>query len=258
MLELKFPERTKKPRKEGITHVLDKGLGLNAVKDLIGTSGDFIDIVKLGWGTGYITRNLPEKIELYRQSGIRVCFGGTLFECAYIQGKLDEYEGWLRDLGFDILEVSNGTVEFTLDEKLKLIERFARSFDVLSEVGSKDVNAVVAPYRWVEEIKATLKAGVFKVVAEGRESGTVGVFRKSGEVREGLIEEIDHEISCGHIIFEAPQKAQQVWFIKRFGPNVNLGNISPEDVISVETLRLGLRGDTLMGFHGGVQSGPIL
>ena len=230
--------------------MLDKGLGLHAAEDLVSAAGSYKDIVKLGWGTGYITKNLGKKVELYRKAGIRFCFGGALFECAYIQNKLDQYEAWLKDTVFDLVEVSNGTIEFGLDEKLKLIERFAAGFDVLSEVGSKDVNAVVAPYKWVEEIKATLKAGVFKVVAEGRESGTAGVYRKSGEIREGLIEEILHEIPVGNIIFEAPQKAQQVWFIKKFGSNVNLGNIAHEDVISVETLRLGLRGDTLIRFHG--------
>jgi phosphosulfolactate synthase len=246
MLDLRLPTRTRKPRGEGITHVLDKGMGVHAVEDLIATAGSHIDIVKLGWGTAYVTAGVSEKLKRYQDAGIGVCFGGTLFECAYLQGKLDDYEGWLRDQGIRIVEISNGTVDFSLDEKLRLIERFAKSFSVLSEVGSKDASVVVAPYRWVEEIKATLRAGVFKVVTEGRESGTVGVFRASGEIREGLIEEIEHEIRVGDLIFEAPQKAQQVWFIKKFGANVNLGNIGHEDVISVETLRVGLRGDTLL------------
>ena len=246
-------KKKKKPRERGITHVLDKGLGPPAAEDLIETAKGYIDILKLGWGTGLVTGNLEKKIELYHQAGINVCFGGTFFEYAYIKNKLDDYEAWMRDLGINTVEVSNGTIEMEIKEKLRLIERFSKNFTVLSEVGSKDTSVVVAPYKWVEEIKATIKAGVYKIVTEGRESGTVGVFRKSGEIREGLIDEIMQDLDYTNFIFEAPNKPQQVWFIKKFGPEVNLGNIASSEVISVETLRLGLRGDTFLTFHGQIE-----
>jgi len=254
MKDFSKPLRSEKPRKRGITHVLDKGLGPHAVEDLIETAKDYIDILKLGWGTGLVTGNLEKKIELYHHAGISVCLGGTFFEYAYIKNRLDDYEAWVRDLNIKTVEISNGTIDMDIKEKLNLIERFSRNFTILSEVGSKDTNVVVAPYKWVEEIKATIKAGVFKIITEGRESGTVGVFRKSGEIREGLIEEIMQDLDYTNFIFEAPNKPQQVWFIKKFGPEVNLGNIASSEVISLETLRLGLRGDTFLTFHGQSQN----
>lgn len=253
MKNLDLPPRTVKPRRHGITHVLDKGLGINAAKDLVDTAKDYIDILKFGWGTGIITPNIEEKVNLYKDAGIRVCFGGTLFEYMYINSQLEEYEAWLKELRVDLIEISDGTIQLRLKEKVKLIERFAKSFDVLSEVGSKDKNIMADSHKWSEEIKIVLNSGVSKVITEGRESGTVGIFRNSGEVKEELIDEILHDVSFEDLIFEAPNKNQQVWFIKQFGPNVNLGNIASNEVISVETLRLGLRGDTFLHFHKGAK-----
>ncbi|WP_372365646.1 phosphosulfolactate synthase [Candidatus Uabimicrobium sp. HlEnr_7] len=248
MFQLDLPKRTTKVRNEGITHVLDKGLGLNAVDDLISSAAQYIDILKLGWGTSYITQNLSEKIQRYRDADIDVCLGGTIFECAYVQNKVEDLKSWMKDLGLTFVEVSDGSVSIPMKEKLKYVELFAKDFKVLSEIGSKDAEVVVAPFKWVEEIKNTLKAGAYKIVTEGRESGTVGVFRNSGEIRKGLIEEILASTDISNIVFEAPQKAQQVWFIKEFGSNVNLGNIAYDEVISLETIRLGLRGDTVVDF----------
>jgi phosphosulfolactate synthase len=247
---LLLPERSDKPRETGITHVLDKGLGPAQINDLVAVAAPYVDIVKLGWGTSYITHNLKEKIELYRSHGIPVCFGGTLFEVAMRQNKLDEYVGCIRDLGVEHVEISDGTIAMDEDDKLATISKLAGDgFKVLSEVGSKDSSVVIAPYKWVESIKRELEAGAWKVITEGRESGTVGLYTGDGEVKSGLIDEILHEIDPKHLLFEAPNKSQQTWFIKRFGSNVNLGNIPPEEVISVETLRLGLRGDTVLDFH---------
>jgi len=245
---LNIQAREPKPRRTGLTHLLDKGLGIRQMQDLLEMAGDFIDIVKLGWGTGYITKNLVDKIAIYKAAGIPVCFGGTLLEVAIVKGKFDEYCHMVKDLGLDHVEFSTGVLEMELDKRLEYIHKLTRDFTVLAEVGSKDASVVVAPFRWVQEIKAFLDAGVWKVIAEARESGTVGLYRQSGEVRSGLVDEIINSINPDSIIFEAPQKHQQVWFIKKFGPSVNLGNIAPDEVIPLETLRLGLRGDTLLDF----------
>ncbi len=230
-------------RDGGLTHVLDKGLGPRAWEDVLETCGDFIDIVKLGWGTAYVTANLDRKLEVLRDK--RVVIGGTFFEVVYARDRIDEYKRWLSDLGIDHVEISDGTVEIPRERKLELIADFARDFTVLSEVGSKDSEVVFAPYEWVEWIKAEKAAGAWKVIAEGRESGTAGIFRPSGEMRTGLVDEIAHSIDYRDLVWEAPTKASQAWFIQHFGPEVNLGNIPPEEVIPLETLRLGLRGDTL-------------
>jgi len=234
-----------RPRTAGITHVIDKGLGLRAIEDLWETAGDYIDIVKLGWGTGYVTRNIDRKVELYRSLGATIVCGGTLFEAVYAKGKLDDYRRWLGELGLTHVEISDGTLEIPRESKLELVADFARDFTVLSEVGSKDAEVVYAPYQWVEWIKEELGAGAWKVITEARESGTAGIFRPTGEMRTGLIDEIVHEIDVQDLIFEAPTKSSQAWFVKQFGPEVNLGNIPPDEVIPLETLRLGLRGDTL-------------
>jgi phosphosulfolactate synthase len=231
------------PRSGGLTHVLDKGLGPSAWEDVLETSGLYIDIVKLGWGTAYVTPNLRRKLEVLREKTIVI--GGTFFEVVYTKGKVDEYKRWLEELGLTHVEISDGTVEIPRDEKLELIADFARDFTVLSEVGSKDSEVNFAPYLWVQWIKEELEAGAWKVVTEARESGTAGIFRPSGEMRTGLIDEIVNEIEVADLIFEAPTKASQAWFVKEFGPTVNLGNIPPDEVIPLETLRLGLRGDTL-------------
>lgn len=246
---LALPERSRKPRQTGVTHVLDKGLGPSQVEDLLAVAADSIDIVKLGWGTAAVTRSLPEKVEVYREAGIPVCLGGTLLEVVLTRGKLEEYVAWAKDVGIDHVEVSDGTITLDHAEKLRVIERLAKDFTVLSEVGSKSEDVIFAPRRWVQMIQSELEAGSWKVITEGRESGTVGVYHADGKVKEGLIEEIRESIEPGRLLFEAPAKKQQVWFIEHFGSDVNLGNIAPDEVISVETLRLGLRGDTLLHFR---------
>jgi phosphosulfolactate synthase len=241
---LKLPPRTTKPRQEGITHVLDRGLSVADVDGLIEVAGEYIDLVKLGWGTGVATGNLEAKLDRYRHHGIPTMFGGTLTELALVQDRLDALVEWLHELEIEYFEISDGTINMEHDRKLELITKLAEDFTVLSEVGSKDDTRIMAPYRWVEQIEAELEAGAWKVIAEARESGTVGIFRHDGEVRMGLIDEIVHAIPAERILFEAPRKEQQVWFVRRFGPDVNLGNIAPDDVLSLETIRVGLRSDT--------------
>jgi phosphosulfolactate synthase len=243
---LDLPGRPPKPRQVGVTHVIDKGLSLQAVEGVLDVTADMIDIVKLGWGTAYVTHNLRDKIALYESAGIPVVLGGTFWEVCFIQNKLDDWRRWVSDLGLRHVEVSDGTISLAHDTKLEHIQTLSQDFVVLSEVGSKDLATVIAPYRWVELIEAELRAGAWKVITEARETGTAGIFRGDGEVRMGLIDEIVHAIDPNRLLFEAPQKAQQVWFIRKFGPNVNLGNIPPDEVIPLETLRLGLRADTLL------------
>jgi phosphosulfolactate synthase len=242
---LDLPPRPGKPRSEGLTHVIDKGMNLREIEGLFDTAGRYVDIVKLGWGTGYVTNNLEKKIALYRSFETPIVCGGTLFEAVYARGKLAEFKHWLVEQRFSHVEISDGTLEIPRERKLELISEFATDFTVLSEVGSKDAEVNFAPYLWVEWIKEELEAGAWKVVTEGRESGTAGIYRPTGEMRTGLVDEIAHEIDVQRLIFEAPTKESQAWFVKHFGPNVNLGNIPPEEVIPLETLRLGLRGDTL-------------
>jgi phosphosulfolactate synthase len=242
---LDLPARSPKPRTHGLTHIIDKGLSLRDVEGLFETAGDYVDIVKLGWGTPYVTRNLQQKIELYRSYETPVVCGGTLFEAVIARDKLDEYRRWLTDSHISHIEISDASIDLPHDRKLELIAELAGDFVVLSEVGSKDEAVVYAPYQWVEWIQDELAAGAWKVIAEARETGTAGIFRPTGEVRTGLIDEIAHEIDVADVIFEAPTKDSQAWFVRRFGPEVNLGNIPPDEVIPLETLRLGLRADTL-------------
>src|SRR3954469_5460161 len=230
-------------RDGGLTHVIDKGLGPRAWEDVLETSGDYISIVKLGWGTAYVTPNLRRKLDVLREKAVVI--GGTFFEVVYARDRVDEYKAWLGELGLTHVEISDGTIEIPRERKLELIEEFARDFTVLSEVGSKDSEVVFAPYEWVEWIKEEKAAGAWKVITEAREGGTSGIFRPDGDMRTGLIAEIEHGIDFRDLVWEAPTKASQAWFIKHFGPGVNLGNIPPEEVIPLETLRLGLRGDTL-------------
>ena len=227
----------------GFTHVMDKGLGPRAWEDVLETCGDYISMVKLGWGTAYVTPNLERKLEVLK--GKPVVIGGTFLEAVIVQDKVDEYKRWIADLGLTHVEVSDGAIEIPRDQKLDLISDLARDFTVLSEVGSKDADVNYAPYLWVEWIKEELDAGAWKVITEGREGGNAGIYRPTGEMRTGLVDEIVHEIAASDLIFEAPLKGSQAWFVKQFGPNVNLGNIPPEEVIPLETLRLGLRADTL-------------
>ena len=242
---LDLPPRSPKPRTSGLTHVMDKGLNIREIEGMFDTAGAYVDIVKLGWGTSYVTNNLEKKIALYRSFETPVVCGGTLFEAVYAKGKLDEFKQWLVDQRFAHVEISDGTIEIPRERKLELIDDFARDFTVLSEVGSKDSDVVFAPYEWVQWIKEELEAGAWKVITEAREGGTAGIFRKDGDMRTGLIDEIAHEIDFHDLVWEAPTKASQAWFITHFGSEVNLGNIPPEEVIPLETLRLGLRGDTL-------------
>ncbi len=241
---LDLPERSEKPRQQGLTHVLDRGLSVAGVDGLAEVAGNYVDVVKLGWGTALATQNLGAKLERYRHHGIAVVLGGTLTELAIGQGRLEQLIEWLHELEIDHVEISDGTIEMRHEDKLALIERLARDFTVLSEVGSKDDTRIMAPYRWVEQIEQELAAGAWKVIAEARESGTAGIFRHDGEVRMGLIDEIVHAVAPEKILFEAPRKDQQVWFVRRFGANVNLGNIAPDDVLALETIRVGLRSDT--------------
>lgn len=245
---LPLPDRSAKPRQQGLTHVLDRGLSVAEVDGLIEVAGDFVDIVKLGWGTALVTANLPEKLARYRAHGIPVVLGGTLTELAIAQGQVEGLIAYMRELQLDHVEVSDGTIALDHGDKVALIERLAQEFTVLSEVGSKDDTQIMAPYRWVEQIEAELAAGAWLVIAEARETGTAGIYRADGEVRMGLIDEIAHAVDVGRVMFEAPQKDQQVWFLRRFGPDCNLGNIAPDEVLSLETLRLGLRSDTLEDF----------
>ncbi len=242
---LDLPARSPKPRDSGLTHVIDKGMNLREIEGLFDTAGDYVDVVKLGWGTSYVTRNLEKKIALYRSFETPVVCGGTLFEAVVARDKLDEYKRWLAEHRFSHVEISDGAVDIPRDRKLELIADLARDFTVLSEVGSKDSDVVFAPYQWVAWLKEELGAGAGKVITEGREGGTAGIFRSDGEMRTGLLEEIAHELALDRIIFEAPTKSAQAWFVRHFGPDVNLGNIPPEEVIPLETLRLGLRADTI-------------
>jgi phosphosulfolactate synthase len=242
---LDVPARSPKPRVQGLTHVIDKGLNLREIEGLFDTAGQYVDIVKLGWGTSYVTNNLEKKIALYRSLDTPVVCGGTLFEAVIARGRLDEYRRWLTDNRFSHVEVSDGTIDLPREQKLELIADLTKDFVVLSEVGSKDSEIVFAPYQWVDWMREELGAGAWKVITEGREGGNAGIYRRDGEMRTGLIDEIVHSIELGDIIFEAPTKASQAWFVKQFGPEVNLGNIPPEEVIPLETLRLGLRADTL-------------
>lgn len=237
--------RSAKPRERGLTHVLDRGLSPGQVEALLEVAGEFVDIVKLGWGTAVITPNLEAKLDCYRSYGIPVVLGGTLTELAIAQDRFEVLVERIVALRLTHIEISDGTITLAHEDKLALIERCAASgLTVLSEVGSKDDTRIMAPYRWVALITEELRAGAWKVIAEAREGGNVGIFRRDGEVRMGLIDEIAHAVAPERVIFEAPRKDQQVWFVRRFGPEVNLGNIAPEDVLSLETIRRGLRSDT--------------
>jgi phosphosulfolactate synthase len=239
-----LPERSQKPRSSGITMVMDKGLSLREVEDFLTIGEPYSDIIKLGFGTSLVTNGLADKIKLYKDAGLPVYFGGTLFEAFVIRGLLDDYLRYMEKYKIEYAEVSDGSMDITQDQKCEYIHKLSKHVTVLSEVGSKDAEKIIPPYKWIAMMKAEIEAGVWKVIAEARESGTVGIFRGSGEVRSGLVEEILTQIPQETIIWEAPQKAQQVWFMKLYGANVNLGNIAPNEVIPLETLRLGLRGDT--------------
>lgn len=243
-----IPERTNKPRESGYTMAMDKGLSCREVEDFLSVAGDHVDIVKLGWGTSFVTPKLKEKLQIYASAGIPTYFGGTLFEAFIIRNQFDDYRKILDKYGMSYAEVSDGSIELDHDKKCEYVSKLSGQVTVLSEVGSKDVEKIIPPYKWIELMQKELDAGAWKVIGEAREGGNVGLFRSTGEVRSGLVEEILTKIPSEKIIWEAPIKAQQVWFIKLLGTNVNLGNIAPNEVIPLETIRLGLRGDTFTHF----------
>lgn len=243
-----IPERPVKPRNKGITMMMDKGLSLREVENFIEANGHLTDIVKFGFGTSYVAQNLEEKIKLYMDSGIRPYFGGTLFEAFFARGKFDDYLRVMDKYKLDLAEISDGSIIINHDEKCELISKMAKYRTVLSEVGSKDSGILISPNRWIKMMTTELEAGSWKVIAEGREAGNVGVFRPNGTAHTMLINKIIAKVKPEDILWEAPQKNQQVWFIKLFGANVNLGNIGPHEMIPLECLRLGLRGDTFFDF----------
>jgi phosphosulfolactate synthase len=239
-----IPERVRKPRGHGITMVMDKGLSIEETKNFLSVAEPYVDVVKLGFGTSYVTPGLDKKLEVYRNAGIPIYFGGTLFEACLIRGQLEDYISACRDYGVTYMEVSDGSINIDHKEKCKLIERLTQYAVVLSEVGSKDAAHIIPPYKWIELMRAELNAGATYVIAEAREAGNVGIYRGTGEVREGLVQEILTQIPAEKILWEAPQKSQQLYFIELVGANVNLGNISPNEMIALEAMRIGLRGDT--------------
>ncbi|MCX6243900.1 MAG: phosphosulfolactate synthase [Bacteroidetes bacterium] len=243
-----IPERSQKPRKSGIAMVMDKGLSLREAEDFVSVCADLTDFVKLGFGTSYVTPGVKEKVRIYQNAGIKVYVGGTLFEAFLIRGKYDDYRRYIDNLGIDSVEISDGSMVIEHHKKCEYIQDLSRNYTVLSEVGAKEAGILIAPGRWIEMMKTELEAGAFKVIAEARESGTVGIYRPSGKAHTVLINKILAVIESNQILWEAPLKSQQAWFIQHFGANVNLGNIAPNDIIPLETLRLGLRGDTFFRF----------
>jgi phosphosulfolactate synthase len=241
-----IPERIAKPRKSGITMVMDKGLSTEEAKNFLSISHPHVDIVKLGFGTSFVTPNLRDKLDVYASYDLPVYFGGTLFEAFLIRNQFDDYLSVCKEYGITYMEVSDGSIDIPHAEKCGYIEKLTKYGTVLSEVGSKDAEHIIPPYKWIELMRAELNAGSTYVIAEAREAGNVGIYRGSGEVREGLVQEILTQIPAEKILWEAPQKSQQLYFIELIGCNVNLGNIAPSEVIPLESMRVGLRGDT---FH---------
>ena len=241
-----IPDRVSKPRNNGLTMVMDKGLSIDEAKNFLSVSHPHVDIVKLGFGTSFVTPNLKEKIEVYTSYGIPIYFGGTLFEAFLIRNQFEDYISVCKEYGVSYMEVSDGSITIPHAEKCGYIEKLTKYGTVLSEVGSKDAEHIIPPYKWIELMRAELEAGATYVIAEAREAGNVGIYRGSGEVREGLVQEILTQIPEEKILWEAPQKAQQLYFIELIGCNVNLGNIAPNEMIALEAMRIGLRGDT---FH---------
>ncbi len=243
-----IPERPPKPRKEGLTMVMDKGLSLREAEDFAEVGSAYVDFVKLGFGTSVITPNVEKKIKTYHDAGMTVYFGGTLFEAFIIRGMYTGYVDLLKNAGITMVEISDGSYEFDHSEKLNYIRELSREFTVISEVGSKKKNIIYTPAQWVEMMKAELEAGSVKVIAEARESGTIGIYNDDGSVNKDLISAISREIGFENVLWEAPLKQQQAWFITNFGANVSLGNIAPNEIIALESLRLGLRSDTFFSF----------
>lgn len=243
-----MPERTTGKRESGVTMVMDKGLSIRQAEDMIDAAGEFVDIVKLGFGTSAFAKNVKDKVKLYQNAGMKVYVGGTLFEAFYVRGQEKDYRKYVDGLGLDTVEVSDGSMVLPHDEKCEVIARFAKDYRVLSEVGSKEEGILISPARWIKMMQAELQAGSWKVIAEARESGTVGIYRPNGQAHVVLINKILQKVKAEDILWEAPKKAQQVYFIKHLGPNVNLGNIAENEVIPLECLRIGLRGDTFFDY----------
>ena len=243
-----IPARPSKPREDGLTMVMDKGFSLRQAEDLVDASGHLVDLVKLGFGSSYVMTRLKEKIKVYQKANIRVYLGGTLFEAFIARGMFKEYRKLVDELGLDTAEVSDGSINLAHKEKCKYIETLAKDLTVLSEVGSKESGILISPAKWVRMMQTELDAGSWKVIAEARESGTVGIYRPNGHAHTTLVNRILAKVPAADIMWEAPIKSQQVWLIKMLGPNVNLGNIPAEEVIPLETLRLGLRGDTFFQY----------
>lgn len=241
-----IPERNPKPREHGITMIMDKGLSISEVQNFMSVAHPHVDIVKLGFGTSFVTPNLKDKIAVYSSYNVPIYFGGTLFEAFLIRNQFQDYIQICKEFGVSFMEVSDGSIDIPHAEKCGYIEKLTKYGTVLSEVGSKDAAHIIPPYKWIELMRAELKAGSTYVIAEAREAGTVGIYRGTGEVREGLVQEILTQIPEEKIIWEAPQKDQQLYFIELIGANVNLGNIAPTEILPLETMRIGLRGDT---FH---------
>ncbi len=239
-----LPERPAQPRDYGITMMMDKGLSLREAENFIQSSSEYTDLVKLGFGTALITKNLSEKVKLYKSAGLKPYFGGTLFEMFIVRGMFDDYRRFLEENEMEMAEVSDGSINLPHDQKLEYIQKLSEQVTVLSEVGSKRVDIFLPPDEWVSEMKTELEAGAWKVIAEARESGTIGIYNKDGSANIALIEDIRHHVKIENVLWEAPKKNQQVWFIKSMGANVNLGNIAPNEVVPLEALRQGLRGDT--------------
>lgn len=251
MINFTLPERTSKPREYGLSNLVDNGYGLKELEDKLVLASEYIDIVKLGWASAHITQTLTEKVGLFRRFGIETCPGGMLFELSWWQGRMEEYIAFMRSNGISMVEVSNGSLPIPEVEKRKMISELSeRGFTVLSEVGSKDVTVQTPPSTWVECINEDLECGAWKVITEGRADASAGIYESSGALRTEVIEAIlDSGIPSEHLIFEAPHKPQMTWFIQRVGSNVNIGNVPLDEVLNLETLRVGLRGDTVMHFH---------
>lgn len=243
-----LPKRNSKPRKEGLTMVMDKGLSVKETENFIESSGEFTDFVKFGFGTSIITNKLQEKLNLYRKAGIRPYFGGTLFEAFAIRNLIDDFRKFIDQYKLDLIEISDGSMSMPHEKKLEYIRLFSKHVTVLSEIGSKERGVFIPADQWAKMMKTEIESGSEKVIAEARESGTIGIYNSDGTVNENLINTITSQINSSDIIWEAPNGKQQVWFVKIFGANVNLGNIAPNLVVPLECLRLGLRGDTFFDF----------
>ena len=243
-----IPKRAEKPRDEGLTMVMDKGLSLNEAENMVALKSELTDIVKLGFGTSLLTRYIDKKISLYKEAGMMVYTGGTLFEAFRVRNQFEDFCKLMDKLNLEMVEVSDGSVSINHDEKCEYIQKLSKNFKVISEIGSKDESITIDDSDWIKFMKKELDAGSWKVIAEAREGGNVGMFDSSGDIKNELINKITSNISPTSILWEAPQKKQQLWFINNFGANVNLGNISPNDIISLECLRLGLRGDTFENY----------